>query len=114
MPLLRAPGCFSTVVQPILTQNCTSRGCHSGTQPQEDLDLTQGRAWTELVGVPTKQCSPQRMLVVAGDPGASYVMRKLLGTNLCSGSQMPKAGQSLPQRDLDAIGGWICAGALNN
>jgi len=54
------------------------------------------------------------MLVVAGDPGASYVMRKLLGTNLCSGSQMPKAGQSLPQRDLDAIGGWICAGALNN
>ncbi|HEY6560125.1 MAG TPA: hypothetical protein VI072_22730 [Polyangiaceae bacterium] len=101
-------------MQPIFTASCTSRGCHSGTRPQEDLDLTAGKAWGELVGAPTKQCNGGRVLVVSGDPGASYLMQKLLGTNLCTGSQMPKSGQSLPQHELDTIGGWICAGAPNN
>jgi hypothetical protein len=41
-------------------------------------------------------------------------MDKLLGANLCSGSQMPKAGQSLPAGDLAKISDWICQGAKQN
>jgi hypothetical protein len=41
-------------------------------------------------------------------------MNKLMGVNLCFGSQMPKAGVSLAQQELDAIGAWICGGAAND
>jgi hypothetical protein len=41
-------------------------------------------------------------------------MQKLMGVTLCSGTQMPKAGSSLPQAQLDAIGAWICSGAPKN
>jgi hypothetical protein len=41
-------------------------------------------------------------------------MHKLLGTELCSGSQMPKAGQSLPANQLALISDWICQGAKDN
>jgi hypothetical protein len=52
--------------------------------------------------------------VKPGDVGASYLMNKLLGTNLCSGSQMPKAGQSIPADQLRSISDWICQGANSN
>ena len=41
-------------------------------------------------------------------------MHKLLGTYICAGTQMPKAGSSLPKQELDVVGAWICAGAPNN
>jgi hypothetical protein len=41
-------------------------------------------------------------------------MQKLLNIDTCTGSQMPKAGQSLPKADLEAISSWICSGAPNN
>ena len=68
----------------------------------------------QLVGVKTDGCSGQRTLVVPGDASSSYLMQKLLGTDLCSGSQMPKAGQSLASPALAAISTWICQGAPNN
>lgn len=104
---------FGTDVQPILTQNCATRGCHSGRMPQEGLDLSSGQSFDDLVGVSATQCG-SRKRVVAGDPASSYLMQKLLGVDLCSGSQMPKAGMGLPQVELDIIGGWICQGALDN
>jgi hypothetical protein len=54
------------------------------------------------------------MLVKPGAPASSYLMDKLLGANLCMGSQMPKAGQSLPSTQIDTIRNWICQGAPNN
>jgi hypothetical protein len=105
---------FAADVQPVFDANCVNAGCHSGVRPKENLALDAGKAFAELVGVATDQCSGQRTLVVPGDVRASYLMSKLLGTELCSGSQMPKAGQSLPAADLAAIGDWICQGAPNN
>jgi hypothetical protein len=54
------------------------------------------------------------MRVLPGDPSRSYLMQKLMGVNLCFGTQMPKAGISLSREDLNVIGGWICAGAPND
>jgi hypothetical protein len=56
--------------------------------------------------------APSWQLVSGGSE--SYLVDKLLGTNLCSGSQMPKAGSSLPCAQLDAVRSWICEGAPNS
>jgi len=105
---------FKNDVSPILSAGCTAAGCHVGTKPKEDLDLSVGKSFGELVNVASSECNGSRKLVVPGNPGASYLLQKLLGVNLCTGSQMPKAGQSLPQAQIDAISAWICSGAPNN
>jgi hypothetical protein len=49
--------------------------------------------------------------VQPGDPSGSYLIQKLLGRDLCSGSQMPKAGVTLPSADMAMLSAWICQGA---
>lgn len=105
---------FQNDVQPILTSACTAAGCHSGTKPKENLSLEAGLAYDGLVGVTAAECTGGLKRVSPGDVGQSYLVDKLLGTNLCSGSQMPKAGQSLPAADLAKISDWICQGAKRN
>lgn len=110
-------GCGATVsfanqVQPIFTSTCASGGCHSGTRPSANLSLSSGASYKELVNV-VSSCAG-RLLVVPGAVPSSYLMNKLLGSDLCSGSKMPKAGTSLPSMEIAAISGWICEGAPNN
>jgi len=101
-------------VQPIFTASCTAAGCHSGALPKENLDLTAGKAWGQLVNIKTNECSGSRIRVVPKDPSTSYLVDKLLGVDLCFGSQMPKLGQTLPNAQLQTISNWICEGAPNN
>lgn len=77
------------------------------------MDLSAGAAFGSLVNVSASQCG-SRLRVAPGDPAASYLMDKLLGVDLCYGSQMPKIGVSLAKNDIDRIGAWICNGAQNN
>jgi hypothetical protein len=105
---------FKNDVAPVLAGACTAAGCHSGMRPKENLALDLSKAYAELVNVTAEQCGGSKKLVVPGSPGTSYLMQKLLGVGVCTGTQMPKAGQSVPQPQLDAIGSWICAGAPNN
>jgi hypothetical protein len=103
---------FQNDVQPIFTASCNNAGCHSGARPKEGLSLESGKAHAALVGVASTQCS--QPLVTAGNVAQSYLMDKLLGVDLCSGSQMPKAGQSLPAAEIALISDWICQGANAN
>lgn len=105
---------FSSVIQAIFTANCTASGCHSGRMPKEGLSLVSGQAYGNLVNVKTNQCGGGRLRVLPGKPSQSYLLQKLSNVDLCSGSQMPKAGQSLPASELAAISGWVCAGAPKN
>jgi hypothetical protein len=105
---------FARDIQAIFSRSCATRGCHAGLRPQAGLNLSQGAAYAEIVGVASEQCGASRVRVAPGDPAASYLVDKLLGVDLCFGTQMPKAGVSLPQADLDAIGSWVCSGAANN
>lgn len=104
---------FASDIQPIFTANCALRGCHGSLRPQEGMDLSAGAAFGSLVNVSASQCG-SRLRVAPGDPAASYLMDKLLGVDLCYGSQMPKIGVSLAKNDIDRIGAWICNGAQNN
>jgi len=105
---------FKNDVAPILQAACTSAGCHSGMKPKENLALTSAVAYSELVNVTASQCGGARKLVVPGSPSSSYLIQKLLGVGVCTGTQMPKAGQGLPQNQLDLISDWVCSGAPNN
>jgi hypothetical protein len=104
---------FTVEVEPVLVDNCTGMGCHGFPAPAAGLDLTVGNSYGELVDVPSSQCN-MRMLVAPGQPGASYLMDKLQGTNLCFGTKMPKTGAALSPEEIAAVSEWICRGAADN
>lgn len=103
---------FAGDVAPILDRSCTGSGCHSGARPAASLALSTGRAYDELIGAPAS-CGG-RTLVVPGDVEGSYLWSKLTGVGICSGTQMPKRGESLPDAELALIQSWICRGAAND
>jgi hypothetical protein len=102
---------YDVDVAPVLAQNCTNAGCHAGVKAKAELDLNLAKSYAEIVSVEASQCSDGRLLVAPSDPSSSYLLQKILGVEMCSGSQMPKAGVSLPAADLEALSAWICQGA---
>jgi hypothetical protein len=104
---------FSGAVQPIFTASCASAGCHKGATAQKGLNLSVGASYAKLVNVLTAECSDGRKLVLPGQPSQSYLVEKLMGVSLCSGTQMPKMG-AIPSAEIQTISNWICAGAPNN
>lgn len=101
-------------VQPIFTANCAVTGCHTGVAPAQGLNLSAGKSYGALVNVPAVQCTGGTMRVLPGDPAASYLIRKLLGVNLCGGSPMPRNAPTLPAAQIESIAQWILNGAPNN
>src|SRR5450432_51108 len=45
---------FAGDVQPIFTTNCAKSGCHSSNAPMQGQDLSEGNAYANIVGVPTR------------------------------------------------------------
>lgn len=107
------PVSFAATIGPLLVAECTAPGCHSGAMPKAGLDLRATAAYDDLVGVAASQCG-DRLRVAPGDATNSYLMNKLRGVDLCSGTQMPKAGQALAESELAAIESWICNGAQDD
>jgi hypothetical protein len=109
-------------VQPIFTSYCATAGCHTkgagGMLPMgvQGLDLSAAASYANLYNKDAVECTDTRVRVKPMDPQNSYLMQKLLGTNLCGSpsSQMPKKGVSLAAADITTIGNWICEGAPNN
>ena len=76
--------------------------------------MTADRAFAALVDVTAAQGADGRARVQPGDSAGSYLMDKLLGVDLCLGTRMPKAGQSLAAAEIETMGAWICNGAPQN
>ncbi|MCC7538193.1 MAG: fibronectin type III domain-containing protein [Deltaproteobacteria bacterium] len=106
---------FARDVQPILTAECASAGCHTGIRPAADCALDASRSYAALVNVTSTSCPPSDR-VVPGDTGASFLWAKLTGIGICAGggTQMPKSGMALPSAQLEIIRAWIEAGARND
>lgn len=102
---------FSGVYSIIEGAGCGSIACHGGVKPAEDLNLsTESKAYAGLVDVNSSQCA-SRKRVTPGDSSASYLMNKLTGVGMCSGSKMPKTGPGLSNAQLDQLRAWIGSGA---
>lgn len=98
----------------IFTPSCS--GCHTGggASLPSSMNLSNTAAtFAALVGVAsTEQPAVQR--VDAGDPDASYLVRKLEGAAGITGARMPLGGAALDPALIANVRAWISAGALNN
>ncbi len=99
---------FAAIQRDVLTPGCALSGCHSGEFPSFGLNLEEGKAYNNLVGVSSILSSLKR--VEPGDSQNSYLIEVLNGVD---GFVMPPAGK-LPQATIDSIAVWIDEGALNN
>lgn len=105
---------LSGQVQPILTANCATAGCHAGVRPAQGLNLSAGMSFGQLVGVRSAECADGRLRVEARRADRSYLVNKITGTGICSGGMMPVTGPALSASDVALIESWICQGALND
>jgi hypothetical protein len=106
---------FDADVQPIFTASCALSGCHLAPNPQQGMDLSDGEAYANIVNVPSVESALDR--IEPGDPEASYLVHKLLGTQTevgGSGEQMPLTGGPLMRATINVVRSWVRAGAQNN
>ena len=103
---------YASDVQPIFNASCNDSRCHDSNNPAGDLDLTPGTSYDAMVGVEAS-CGG-RVQVIAGDPEQSYLVSKIHGINMCSGSKMPKGVATVSPAEIALIEAWICGGALDN
>ena len=108
---------FIDVQIALQASGCTEGGCHS-PPGQAGLELVEA-PWDNLVHAPVAGCEAalHRQRVVPGDAEHSYLLNKLRGIGLCSGTRMPRGcDDSLekpcmkPDR-ICVIESWIAGGA---
>lgn len=112
-----APSCNVEPTIESLEQNyfrisCALPSCHSGNSPEAGLDLSVGNARASLVGVESTEAPPW-IRVVAGDPDASFIVRKVTAPEAGEGDLMPPGVQEPldPDCRIAALRQWIADGA---
>jgi hypothetical protein len=103
---------FTRVKNEIFTPTCAQLGCHGTIGTQENLVLTPGVAYSNIVGVSSIEM-PQLARVTPGDPNNSYLYRKVTGAGI-TGAQMPNGLTPLNDAQLKLIRDWIRRGAPND
>ena len=101
---------YASDVQAIWTAKCVS--CHGGATPDGQLTLEAGSSRAALVDQAMVASCTNAKRVVAGDPGSSGLINKLLGTSC--GTRMPENASPLSAGELTMIQSWILRGALDN
>lgn len=93
-------------VQSIFSARCAP--CHiTGTSGGLRLEPATA-SYTNLVGVQSSSAAcADRVRVVPGDSGASYLIAKLRGATGICGLPMPRNLPPLPEDDIRAIEAWI-------
>lgn len=98
----------------IFTPTCS--GCHTGggSSLPASMDLSSTAAsFAALVGVASTE-QPSVLRVSAGDPDASYLVRKIEGAAGITGGRMPLGGAPLDPALIANVRTWISEGAQNN
>jgi hypothetical protein len=108
-------GTFHAIQQLIFAgHTCTQVVCHGAAPGSGGLDLRPANAYRSLVGVPSTY-DATRTRVVPGAPEQSLLWLKLAARTLkLEGvplSPMPLADPPLSPAELEAVAGWITAGA---
>jgi len=112
---------FEGDVQPILTTNCAKSGCHSNNAPMQGQDLSDGDAYANIVGVPTRYPTDMNPnfgcqhlnRVQPGDPDKSFMMYKLQNSvQLTSAAACTAAQKAAPFKSPDSC--CTCAACVDN
>jgi len=95
----------------IFNLNCALSSCHIGPNPASGLNLSEGNAFGNIVGVPSQEV-PSLQRVKPNSPDSSYLVWKIEGRQGIQGERMPRTGTYLSQEQIDVIRQWIANGAL--
>lgn len=104
---------LTCIQQVVFTPACALSGCHANPGAQQGMDLSEGMAWSNTVGVPNTEVAGLDR-VKAGDPDLSYLIWKLEGNPGIAGDRMPLGGPYLSQAEIDVIRRWILDGAADD
>lgn len=106
---------FTNVQAEIFTASCAFSSCHgSSGGGASDLDLSEGNAYAEIVGVESVD-NPGRTLIVAGDAASSYLVQKSTpGATDLVGGLMPEGTAGLDDARLALLVAWVDVGAPND
>ncbi len=102
---------FKKDVEPIFSSVCARPSCH-GEAKSGDMQLSPGMAYANTVNVKSSEV-PELMRILPGDPDKSYLVMKIEGRQTV-GMRMPLTGDPLSEKQIQAIRGWIQAGAKND
>jgi hypothetical protein len=104
---------FSRVRDEVLVPTCAISACHAVGTQGSGFVLPEGEEHAAIVGVES-QFAPGEVLVVPGDPDASYLVLKLEDAVGIAGSPMPPPFGNLDPDQIALVRAWIDAGALEN
>lgn len=103
---------FIRVQNEVFTPTCAQLGCHNPLGQQEGMILTNGRAYSMIVGVASVE-SPSLRRVTPSDAANSYLYRKITGAGI-TGDRMPQGGPYLTNVQIKLVRDWILRGAPND
>lgn len=100
---------FTKIQAEILTPDCATSTCHSGSSSPLGLNLAEGKSYEKLVNIPSNQVDGL-LLVEPSNADASYLIHKIEGTG--GGELMPLRRPALSKEQIELVRDWIKAGAL--
>jgi hypothetical protein len=103
---------FARVQNEIFTPTCAAIGCHDPIGQQQQMVLSPGRAYANVVGKPSTEI-PSLARVQPSDPANSYLYRKITGAGI-TGDRMPQGGPFLNDAQIKLMRDWIRRGAPND
>jgi CHRD domain-containing protein len=103
---------FTRVQNEVFTSTCARIGCHDTIGQQSRMILSSGRAYDQIVNVPSVEM-PDLARVKPNDPANSYLYRKITGAGI-TGDRMPQGLPPLSDAQISLIRDWIRRGAPND
>jgi len=104
------PATLDAIQTSIFTPTCATQFCHDAQSHVNDLNLTAGMSYSQLVNVPST-VNASLLRVDPGHPENSFLLTKLTGPPPGEGSQMPLSGGPLTNQQIELIRNWILQGA---
>jgi hypothetical protein len=103
---------FTRVQNEVFTPTCAAIGCHDPLGHQQELILTAGRAYAQIVNVNSTEMAGLKR-VLPKDQTNSYLYRKITGAGI-TGDRMPQGGPYLNDAQIKLVRDWILRGAPND
>ena len=102
---------LASIQAKVFTPKCSTAGCHHIDLAKANVSLANEElSLKSLVNVPPSDpalVAKYPALVVPGDPGKSFLIRKLEGTTTGEGLRMPQGMAPLSAETITAIKQWI-------
>ncbi len=98
----REDGDIPADVLSVFKKNCVR--CHTGPKPPKGRSFIPAKI-ASAIDAPSAEV-PEAMLILPGDPGASYLMKKVRREDGIAGKPMPP-GKALTAEEIQVLATWI-------